>query len=64
MVGDREEPLSFHALLDAVRETTLNAYAHQDLPFEKILEALRVPRDLSRTRCSRSFSTWSTSTRA
>jgi len=28
-----------------VRETTLAAYAHQELPFEKLVEALRVDRD-------------------
>ena len=28
---------------------TLGAYSHQDLPFEKLLEALQSPRDLSST---------------
>ncbi|WP_253895672.1 non-ribosomal peptide synthetase/type I polyketide synthase, partial [Corallococcus exercitus] len=40
---------SFRALLGQVRDTTLAAYEHQDLPFEKLVEELQVPRDLGRT---------------
>jgi amino acid adenylation domain-containing protein len=41
--------LTFRALLSQVRETTLGAYAHQDLPFEKVLTLLQLKRDPART---------------
>jgi amino acid adenylation domain-containing protein len=40
---------SFVELVARVREGALGAYAHQDVPFEKILDDLRPSRDLGRT---------------
>jgi amino acid adenylation domain-containing protein/thioester reductase-like protein len=46
--ADVDDGASFSSLLAQVRESTLGAYAHQDLPFERIVEIARPPRDTSR----------------
>ena len=40
---------TFRELLHRVRGVTLDAYAHQDLPFDKLIEALRPDRKVSLT---------------
>ncbi|BAY84417.1 amino acid adenylation domain-containing protein [Calothrix parasitica NIES-267] len=44
--NDLSENPSFRKLVHKVREVTLEAYAHQDLPFDKLVEELRPQRDV------------------
>ena len=47
--GDLSGGLSFIELLQRTKEVTLGAYAHQDLPFDKLVEVLSPERDLGST---------------
>ncbi|MGA9520654.1 MAG: condensation domain-containing protein, partial [Myxococcaceae bacterium] len=38
--------LSFVELVRQVRETTLDAFTHQDVPFERLVDALQIPRSV------------------
>jgi len=44
-----EDDVSFKELVHTVKNISLEAYANQELPFEKLVEALKPKRDLSRT---------------
>lgn len=46
---DVSDDPDFLALLERVRDTALEAYAHQDLPFEKLVEAMEPERHLNRS---------------
>ncbi|MCM2540693.1 non-ribosomal peptide synthetase [Burkholderia glumae] len=42
-----DETQPFNVLLDATRRTLLDAYAHQDMPFERLVEQLKPARHLA-----------------
>src|SRR6185369_9551247 len=46
---EMNDDLSFQDLLLRVRDVCLGAYAHQDMPFERLVQELEPTRDMSRT---------------
>ncbi|RBQ20691.1 non-ribosomal peptide synthetase [Spongiactinospora rosea] len=44
-----DEHLTFAEFLAGVKDGTLDAFAHQDVPFEQVVEAVRPPREPGRT---------------
>jgi len=49
MRSDLSGNITFRELLKRVSKTALGAFAHQDLPFEKLIDLLNIKRDVSRT---------------
>ncbi|CAG0937717.1 nonribosomal peptide synthetase DhbF [Thermoflexales bacterium] len=47
--GELTENLTFVDVLHQARQVTLEAYDHQNVPFQKLLEVLPLPRDTQRT---------------
>ena len=47
--SDVQDDATFTELLHQVKRTTVDAYEHQELPFEKVVEAVVKQRDLSRS---------------
>jgi natural product biosynthesis luciferase-like monooxygenase protein len=47
--ADLSRNISFTEFLKEVRESTLDSYAHQDVPFDKLVEILHPSRELSRS---------------
>ncbi|MBV9648507.1 MAG: amino acid adenylation domain-containing protein, partial [Pseudonocardiales bacterium] len=43
-----DQDQSFTAFLGAVRQTVLDAFAHQEVPFERLVDAVHAQRDVSR----------------
>jgi amino acid adenylation domain-containing protein len=52
------EKLSVASLLARVKETTLAAFAHQELPFEQVVEAVQPQRSLSHSPLAQVTFTW------
>ena len=50
--------MSFAALLQQTRAIALAAYAHQDVPFEQVIEALNVPRNWSHSPLFQAMFVW------
>ncbi|MBJ7312355.1 non-ribosomal peptide synthase/polyketide synthase [Rugamonas sp. CCM 8940] len=55
---DTDGEPSVAELLERVKSLTLNAYAHQDIPFEQVVEALKPTRSLSHSPLFQTMFSW------
>ena len=58
MSSDFSDNPSFHTFLDQVKSDALNAYAHQTLPFEMLVDALDLNREFSHSPLFQVMFTW------
>ncbi|HEY0372238.1 MAG TPA: amino acid adenylation domain-containing protein, partial [Thermoanaerobaculia bacterium] len=56
--GNNDEQPTVEALLAQIKETTLAAFAHQELPFEQVVEALQPQRSQSHSPVAQVTFTW------
>ncbi|MEM9976649.1 MAG: amino acid adenylation domain-containing protein, partial [Cyanobacteria bacterium P01_D01_bin.2] len=60
--SDFSQEISFATLLEQVKETSLTAYAHQDVPFEQVIDALDIPRNWSHSPLFQVMFVWQAAT--
>ncbi|MEM6252547.1 MAG: amino acid adenylation domain-containing protein [Cyanobacteria bacterium P01_D01_bin.156] len=60
--SDFSEEISFNQLLDQVKETSLAAYANQDVPFEQVIDVLNIPRNWSHSPLFQVMFVWQAAT--
>ncbi|MEO0351991.1 MAG: amino acid adenylation domain-containing protein [Cyanobacteria bacterium P01_A01_bin.15] len=60
--SDFSQTLSFTELLQRVRDTALEAYTNQDIPFEQVIDTLNIPRNWSHAPLFQAMFVWQAAT--